>query len=222
METTVFIIGITGENCAGKSALSKYIQRRFSNYSIQYINTREEILAIAKHVAEKEQRQIDLLDRPALSKFSNEYTERFGGDVYCKNFHSRAYVEKREILIIDSVRRVDEARYISNQNGLLISVTAQAEHRFEWAKKRGTLTDNIKTLEQFIDLDYKECAPEPWLLNLAETIKLANIHIENNVYSKEGFQESLEVRLAPFLLAKVPKKYSTGSGTLIAPGHGDC
>ena len=214
MEEDILIIGTTGENGAGKGTIASFIVDHYSNHSILNANTREKILDIAKGS------NVDLSDRAALSKFSNEYTERYGGAVYCEAFYTQAKLRKHRILIIDSVRRVDEVRYIQQKKGFIISVTADASFRFQWAKKRGTITDKIKTLEEFLELDYKEASSEPWGLNLAETMKLANIHLVNEG-SKEYFIQKLRQSLTPFIDSKLQKEPFSFQG-LHGPGHGTC
>lgn len=214
MKEDILIIGLTGENSGGKGTIASFITDHYKNYSTLNANTRERILDIARGC------NVDLSDRPALSKFSDEYAERYGGAVYCEAFYTQAQLHKHRILIIDSVRRVDEVRFIHKNNGLVISVTADASARFFWAQKRGTVTDKIKTLEDFIDMDYKEASAEPWGLNLAETMKLADVHLVNED-SKEHFIEKLRQSLTPFIDAKLQRKtfsFQGGHG----PGHGTC
>lgn len=221
MENKIFPIALTGENASGKGVVAETIISLYAGqYEVIYCNTRELILSIAK------KQKINIKDRKTLSEFSDRYTETFGGDVYCYDFFNKVKLKKHTkptILIMDSIRRVDEARFIKRNDGLIISVVAQAEIRYQRALDRGSLTDNIKTLEDFIALDYAENSPEPWKLNLKETMKHAHLCLSNNS-TKDDFVKEIKDKSNYFISSHLTKFFASELSFIYftSPGHGEC
>ncbi|MEM3422190.1 MAG: deaminase [Candidatus Bilamarchaeaceae archaeon] len=176
-------IGLTGENCAGKTTAVYYLSKKgFYPISLSDI-IREELQAEGK-----------ALTREALIKKGNELREKFGPSVLA--VRAKEKITKDKNYVIDSIRNpaeVEELRRL--KNFYLIYITASPEVRFERLKKRGREEDP-KTLEAFLEIEKLEMEnAERTKQNLKQTFAMADKKIENNG-QLSSFYEQIDRALA--------------------------
>jgi dCMP deaminase len=137
------IIGLTGENCAGKGTVAEYLRKKgFYVLSLSDI-IREELSNEGKEIT-----------REALIKKGNALREEFGPAILAKK--ALLKVENDKNYVIDSIRNgaeVDELK--KRQDFFLFYITAPAEIRFQRMKARGREGDPT-TFEAFLHLEEKE------------------------------------------------------------------
>jgi dCMP deaminase len=173
------IIGLTGRNCAGKGEAANYLQKSsFIYYSLSDIlredlvkaglpETRENLIAFGKKL--REEKGLGVLALQVLEKIDPD-----------KNY------------VIDSIRHPEEVLALKkNKDFFLIAVHANADLRFERIQKRGRQGD-VKTLEEFVAVEKKEASSSHSAgQQLDETIKMADVIVENN-HSLDDFFEQIK------------------------------
>ncbi len=167
------IIGLTGENCAGKSTVAEYLMKKgFYYYSLSDI-IREEVKAEGKAVT-----------RENLIRKGNELRERFGPGILGAKMAQK--VQKDKNYVIDSIRNpaeVEELRKLGRF--FLFYVTAPDDVRFERIKARGREEDP-NTYEAFLQIEKLEMENAvKTKQNLKGTFALADKRIVND----SGFNE---------------------------------
>ncbi|MEW6036106.1 MAG: deaminase [Candidatus Micrarchaeota archaeon] len=161
------IIGLTGENCAGKSTVADYLMKKgFYYYSLSDI-IREEVKADGKAVT-----------RENLIKKGNELRERFGPGILSVKLAQK--IQKDRNYVIDSIRNpaeVDELRKLGRF--FLFYVTAPADVRFERIRSRDREEDP-RTFEAFLEIEKLEMEnAEKTKQNLKATFAMAEHRIVN-------------------------------------------
>lgn len=167
------IIGLTGENCAGKSTIAEYLMKKgFYYYSLSDV-IREEVRAEGKAVT-----------RENLIRKGNELREKFGPGILGAKMAGN--VQKDKNYVIDSIRNpaeVEELRKLGRF--FLFYVTAPPEARFERIKARNREEDP-QTYEAFLHIEKMEMEnAEKTKQNLKKTFAMADKRIEN----ERGFAE---------------------------------
>src|SRR4030095_6143520 len=161
------IIGLTGENCAGKSTVAEYLMKKgFYYYSLSDI-IREEVKAEGKSVT-----------RENLIKKGNELREKFGPGILGAKMAQK--VQKDKNYVIDSIRNPAEVEELKKLGRFfLFYITAPADVRFERIKSRGREEDP-NTYEAFIQIEKLEMEnAEKTKQNLKGTFVLAYKKIIN-------------------------------------------
>lgn len=163
------VLGLTGENCAGKGTVAEYLQKKgFYYYSLSDV-IREEMAAEGREIT-----------RNALIEKGNELRETQGSDVLARKTmeklsHDRNYV-------IDSFRNPHEVKAFKqkNKNFFLLYVAADPDVRFERMKARGRESDP-KTFDAFERIEEKErqSASEQHQ-SISGCIQVADRTIQNN------------------------------------------
>lgn len=141
------LIGLTGENCAGKGTLADYLGKKsFYYYSLSDV-IRDEL----KHLGLE-------VNRENLIKRGNLLRQEFGPGVLAEKILKK--IEPDKNYVIDSIRNPAEIKILKTQNAFtLIAVRAQPETRFERMKKRKREGDPA-TLQEFLDLEKREASNE--------------------------------------------------------------
>ncbi|MEM4358901.1 MAG: deaminase [Candidatus Bilamarchaeaceae archaeon] len=165
----MIIVGLTGENCAGKSTVADYLAKKgFYELSLSDI-LREELKAEGK-----------ALTRDNLINKGNELRAKFGAGILAKKITARIEKAKDRNYVIDSIRtpaEVDELRKLPHF--FLLYVTAPPEIRFERIKQRDREEDP-KTFEAFLEIEKLEMEnAEKTKQNLKATFALADKRIDN-------------------------------------------
>jgi len=162
------VIGLTGENCAGKGTVAEYLKKKGFYYLSLSDVIREELTAEGKEIT-----------RTNLIHKGNALREEFGPAILATK--TSAKIEKDKNYVVDSIRNPAEVKELKKLHGFtLFHVTAPAEMRFERMKARAREEDP-KTLEAFLKIEKLEAKnAEKTKQNLNETVKLADRIIVND------------------------------------------
>jgi dCMP deaminase len=162
------VIGLTGENCAGKGTVAEYLKKKSFYYLSLSDVIREELKVEGAEIT-----------RTNLIEKGNQLRGEFGPGILATK--TAAKVEKDKNYVIDSIRNPAEARELKKLPGfILFYVTASPETRFERMKARDREEDP-KTLEAFKHIEEIEAGKgEKTKQDLLGTIQLADKTIENN------------------------------------------
>lgn len=177
------IIGLTGENCAGKSTVAEYLMKKsFYFLSLSDI-LREELKA--------EGRQIT---RENLIEKGNELREKYGSGILATRLGERIQDDKN--YVIDSIRNPAEVEELrKHRRFFLFHVTASPEIRFRRIKARNRETDP-QTIQAFERIERIEMENEDnTKQNLKGTFALADKTVENEGGLRE-LQDNVDAALA--------------------------
>lgn len=177
------IIGLTGENCAGKGTIADYLKKKSFYYLSLSDIIREELAAKGKE-----------LTRANLIEEGNFLRERFGPGILAKRTVER--MEHDRNYVVDSVRNPEEAKELKKLNNFFfIYVTAPAKVRFERMHARARESDP-QTLEAFQKIEEMEMKnAEKNKQNLLETFEMADRKVINDS-SVEALHEKVDLLLA--------------------------
>lgn len=181
----MLIIGLTGENCAGKTIAIDYLVRK-SFYPISLSDIiREALKEDGKPVT-----------RENLIAKGNELREKFGPSVLA--VRAKEKIAKNRNYVIDSIRNPAEVEELKRLgNFYLIHITADAHVRFERLKTRGREEDPA-TFEAFQEMEQLEMTNEDKAKqNLKGTFALADKVVINNG-TLEQLYEQLDSALSAF------------------------
>jgi dCMP deaminase len=162
------VIGLSGENCAGKGTVAEYLKKKSFYYLSLSDIIREELKEEGKEIT-----RTNLIDK------GNELRNEFGPGVLATK--TAAKVEKDKNYVIDSIRNPAEAKELKKIPGfVLFYVTASPDTRFDRMKSRDREEDP-KTLEAFQKIEKIEAGQgDKTKQDLLGTIQLADKTIENN------------------------------------------
>jgi len=162
------IIGLTGENCAGKSTIAEYLKKKsFYYYSLSDV-IREELKAEGKAIT-----------RENLIKKGNGMREKFGPDILATKLAQKMHDDKN--YVVDSIRNPAEVEALKKLGRFfLFYVTAPAQVRFARIKSREREEDP-QTFEAFQEIEKLEMDnAEKTKQNLKGTFALADKRIVND------------------------------------------
>jgi len=161
------IIGLTGENCAGKGTVADYLKKKGFYYLSLSDVIREELKADGKEIT-----------RTSLIEKGNLLREEFGPSILAVKTATK--IEKDRNYVVDSIRNPSEVQELRKLPGfVLLNVTALSEVRFERMKSRDREEDP-KTFEAFQKIEALEAKnAEKTKQNLSETMKLADKSVVN-------------------------------------------
>ena len=167
------IIGLTGENCAGKGTAADYLARKgFYYYSLSDV-IREELANDGKEIT-----------RDALIAKGNELRRNFGSDVLAKRTIAKLQSDRN--YVVDSIRNPAEAKaLLETGKTTLVYVTAPAQVRFERMKQRRREGDP-RSFQSFQTIDKLELeGKDEHGQRLAEVFALATKKLVNEGEFKE-------------------------------------
>jgi len=161
------IIGLTGENCAGKSTVAEYLMKKgFYYFSLSDV-IREELKTEGKSIT-----------RESLIQKGNELREKFGPGILGKKASQK--VQKDKNYCIDSIRNpaeVEELRKLGRF--FLFYVNAPAEVRFSRVRERRREEDP-QTFDAFMEIEKLEMEnAEKTKQNLKATFAMAQKTVVN-------------------------------------------
>jgi len=162
------IIGLTGENCSGKSTVAEYLMKKsFYYYSLSDV-IREELKAEGKAVT-----------RENLIKKGNELREKGGSGVLGRKIAEK--IQKDKNYVVDSIRNPVEVEELKKDGGFfLFHITAPAKTRFGRIKARRREEDP-QTFAAFQEIEKLEMENEDKTKqNLKETFELADKKLVND------------------------------------------
>jgi dCMP deaminase len=177
------LIGLTGENCAGKGTVAEYLQKKGFYYLSLSDIIREEVTADGKE-----------LTRDNLIKKGNELREKFGPSVLAKKTALKIQGDRN--YVVDSIRNPSEVEELKKLGGFaLIHVTAPPKVRFERMKDRMRESDP-QTYEAFLEVEKLEMEnKENTRQNISATTALSDRKLENAGDLKHLY-ESIDLLLA--------------------------
>ena len=177
------IIGLTGENCAGKSTVAEYLMKKgFYYFSLSDV-IREELKSEGKGVTRE-----NLIDK------GNALREKFGPGILGKKAAQK--VQKDKNYCIDSIRNPAEVEELKNLGRFfLFYVTAPEDVRFGRVKARRREEDP-QTFDAFMEIEKLEMEnAEKTKQNLKATFAMAQKTVVNDG-SLTDLYEKIDLALA--------------------------
>ena len=185
------IIGVIAEKGAGKGLFVKIAQKLWPRYkisSIRYSDIPREILAVLNKEESRENMQI--ISTALRRAFDEE-------GIFNTAIKKRLQNTDADLIVLDGVRKREEAEMVKELNGLLVYVKADPQIRFARRKKDVENTDEEEmSWEQFQKQELAET--EISIKEIGE--KTADAIIENN-----GPMEEFENKIKEFLQTYVVK-----------------
>src|SRR3989338_3756441 len=133
------IIGLTGENCAGKGTTAEYLRKKGFYYLSLSDAIREELSAAGMEIT-----------RENLIAKANELREKFGAGVLAEKVLLKVQPDRN--YVIDSIRNPAEVEALAKKSGFfLLYITAPPETRFVRMKLRDR-EDDPKTFDAFLNI----------------------------------------------------------------------
>lgn len=176
------IIGLTGKNGSGKTAVSEYLKSRSFEYHSLSDAIREEIHKRALQIT-----------REVLIDVGNELREKFGPGILAERILPN--LESDQNYVIDSIRNPQEVDVLRRRNDFtLLALEAEQATRFERSRRRGR-ENAAQTLQQFAEEEARELdSDNPASQQLNATRQKADLVVTN-----DGTLEELHRRLDALL-----------------------
>ncbi len=171
------IIGLTGENCAGKGTVADYLKKKGFYYLSLSDVIREELKAEGREIT-----------RENLIEKGNALRSEYGPGILATKTATK--VEKDRNYVIDSIRNPAEVIELKKLHGFfLFHVSAPPELRFERMRARDREEDP-KTFEAFMRIEKMEAKnAEKSKQNIDATVKLADKSVSNDSNLVELFEK---------------------------------
>jgi dCMP deaminase len=180
------IIGLTGKNGSGKTAVSEYLQSRgFTPYSLSD-EIRNEIGRRGREIT-----------RAALIEVGNELREKLGPGILAERILRN--LERERNYVVDSIRNPYEVEVLRSRSDFtLLAVEADERIRFERSRQRGR-ESAAQTLQQFIAEEAQELdSSNPAGQQLHATRQKADLVVINNG-TLEELHRQLDALLPPLM-----------------------
>ena len=176
------IIGLTGKNGSGKTAVSEYLVSRGFEYHSLSDAIREEILNRGLQIT-----------REVLIDVGNELREKFGPGILAERILPS--LDSDQNYVIDSIRNPQEVDVLRSRTDFtLLALEAEQGTRFERSWKRGR-ENAAQTLSQFAEEEARELdSDNPARQQLNATRQKADLIVTN-----DGTLEELHRRLDALL-----------------------
>jgi len=167
MANKKFILGLTGEICAGKGTIVKYLTEKQNAASYRFSTMLRDLLA----------RLYLPVSRENMQNISTVIRQNFGEDIMAKVIAEDVKNDKNNIIIVDGVRRVPDIKYLREIPGFkLVRIMADSETRFKrLISRKENPGDENKTYEKFL-ADHKNEADAQVPIIMAQ----ADLEINNN------------------------------------------
>ena len=170
------IIGIVGENAAGKTTATEYLKKKFNAVTFRFSDMLSDILK--RMYLEPTRANFQLL--------STILRQNFSEDIMSKVIAQDAKNSTADIIITEGVRRPSDVPYLKElSNFILIYVKTDEQMRFSRLAARGEKPDDAtKTWEQFQEEGKQES--EQQILSIAQT---ADFTVDNNDTLKNTYTQ---------------------------------
>ncbi len=160
-------IALVGPPAVGKDVVANYIEKK---YKLTHISSGNIVRDYVKN------NNLGGLDRENLQIVANKLRNEKGGDIIVKI----ALEKVKDNLIISGLRAIDEVESFKKSGGKIIAITAPAEKRYLFGKKRGRIGDNV-SIQDFIKLEEKEQVnADRNSQNVKKVLSMADIEIVND------------------------------------------
>ena len=171
------LIGLTGENCAGKGTVADYLVKKGCYYYSLSDIIREELASEGKEIS-----------REALIAKGNELRRNFGPDILAKRTIAKLQDDRN--YVVDSIRNPAEAKLLLATGKMtLIYVSASEKRRFARMKERKRDGDP-KSFEAFVTIDKLEVkGKDEFGQSLSEVIALATKKVVNESDFKDLYAD---------------------------------
>lgn len=135
------ILGLAGEIASGKGTVAKYI---VDKYEADFFRFSDMLTDVLNRLFLEQKRE-------NFTKLSVALRQAFGQDMLANVMREDAEHSKKEIVVIDGARRLDDIRYLRGlPHFKFIYIDASMETRYERIIKRGEHSDDKqKTFEEF-------------------------------------------------------------------------
>jgi dCMP deaminase len=180
------IIGLTGTNGAGKTAVSEYlVNRGFEHHSL------------SDEIRDEIRRRGQEITREVLIEVGNELREKFGPGILAERILLK--LEKDHNYVVDSIRNPYEVEVLKRRKDfILLAVEADQAIRFERTRVRGR-ENAAQTLEQFVSEEARELESlNPANQQLHATRRKADFVVSNNGTIEE-LHRKLDELLPPLM-----------------------
>jgi dephospho-CoA kinase len=169
-------IAFVGPAAVGKDAVSNYIANKFN---LTHISSGD---IVRNYVKEN---NLGELDRKNLQTVANKLRNEQGGDILV-----RIALEKNpKDVIVSGLRAIDEIDTFEKLGGRVIAITAPLEKRYELAKLRGRIGDDI-SFEKFKKIEDEEYTSQDKNgQNISEVVSMADIEVSNDGTLQELFDK---------------------------------
>jgi dephospho-CoA kinase len=181
------LIGLVGTNGAGKSSVCDHL--RSKGFSILSLSD----------VVRAEARKENLgLDRDNLTRLGSRLKSEFGHDILAKRVFKTAQKEPQKNWVFDSIRHVDELKYLKNHGVYFLGLDAPMKLRYERVILRKGSTDfvDFETFKAQCDREYFGQSSGQ---NIKETLALCDKVIQNG-----GSLGELNAKIDQILLDLTP------------------
>lgn len=170
------IIGLVGENGAGKGTIAKYLE---NEHNFKHVSTGNIVREYTIKLNGSEG------DRRLQQKVGIDLRKKHGTRFLVKE----ALRNNNERLVISGLRHPDEVRAIKATHGVIVYVTASAKNRYKRIKDRDSTRDklNFKTFleqESFESGNYDVFAQHLDTVIGMHDVKIVNNAKEDDLYNK--------------------------------------
>ncbi|MBN1568477.1 MAG: AAA family ATPase [Acidobacteria bacterium] len=180
------IIGLTGKNGSGKTAVSEYLKSRGFEYYSLSDEIREEIRSRGLEIT-----------REVLIDIGNELREKFGPGVLAERILRNLGSDRN--YVIDSIRNPQEVEVFQRRSDFtLLALEADQKIRFERSCARGRENATL-SFQQFVEEEARELdSTNPANQQLQATLQKADMIVYNDG-TLENLHQSLDKMLPPLM-----------------------
>lgn len=185
-------IALVAEKGAGKGLFVDGIKKLFPDLRIVSIRFSDPLCDILDTLGKEKSRQnIDAMVTALRVAFHDE-------GLLNGALRKRLQGVQADIVILDGLRKEEEVALVRECKGILISITAHQEQRYQRRKDDPEKPDEATmSLEQFAAID--QAAPHASIRTIGQT--LADVTIENNG-TKEEFEEKIKEFCATYKIGE--------------------
>lgn len=169
-------LAFVGPAAVGKDAVSEHIAKKFGLTPISSGDIVREYVT---------KNNLGTLDRSNVRIIAKKMRDEGGGDILVKI----ALKKTPDNIVLTGLRTVDEIYTFKKMDGKVISINAPMERRYEWAKLRGRIGDNI-SFEDFKRIENEEYSDKDRnSQNVGPVMALADLEVTNEGTLEELFKK---------------------------------
>jgi dCMP deaminase len=182
------IIGLTGKNGSGKTAVAEYLKSRGFEY-----------FSLSDAIREEIRKRGGEITREILIEVGNELRREYGAGILAERIFER--LESDRNYVIDSIRNPHEAEVLKGRKDFtLMSLEADQTIRFERSRRR-MREGAVQTFEEFVEEEMRELdSGDPANQQLIATGQMADLTVTNNGTLQEMHRKLDE--LLPAVMSK--------------------